>query len=394
MKKIIFNYSLTLQLFLMALAMIFITSCEDENEVSGPPVINEVRNYAAAPEDTLITAMNTGQWVIVLGKNFSSGSQVFFNGVPATINNTLFTNTSIVVQVPSIPFHLIPQDAFNVISVSNEKGSSTYTIDIIGEPFISHIRNYADAPNDTIVDAILPGQHINLIGFNLKDATEILFQGIAIDSASAIYTDSSTIVQVPENFSEGNLALKNRISYSTEVASITYTIKIVLPTIEVDPFLELLTGGVGPGKTWVIDFDATGTSTYFLGPMGFSGDELRWDDGCATEGGNCWTWFPEWQSWMPAPADYGSMTFVVGEEGTIVTVNQKVIVGSGDFEGSYALSFEAKTLSFADVVPLNMGWTSAEWSLAHVISLNEDAMRLGFKHKDKAELEIYHYIAQ
>jgi hypothetical protein len=155
----------------------------------------------------------------------------------------------------------------------------------------------------------------------------------------------------------------------------------------------LLTGGVGPGKTWVLDFDATGTSTYFAGPIFFSGEDLRWDNGCA-EGGDCWTWFPEWQGWMPGPGNYGSMTFSVGDEGTIIKIDQKVIGTSGTFEGAYALDFDTKTLSFADVEPLNMGWTSAEWSLAYVLVLTEDAMQLGFHHKTKPELEIYNYIAK
>ncbi len=396
MKKSTINFMFPFALLWMALISMFVISCdnEDELEVSGPPVIDEVRNYAAAPDDTAVTSVNTGQWVVLIGSNLRGVSEVYFNGFPATINNALFSDENLVIQIPSITFQLVPRDAFNEIVVKNDKGADTYEINIAGAPEITHVRNYADSPNDTILNALALGQHINIIGFNLKDATTIAFQGLPVDLASVVYTDTSAIIQVPDDFSDSDLSQKNKISYTNEVGTGTFSIKILVPEIEVDPFLELLTGGVGPGKTWVIDFDATGTSMHFPGPIGFSGDELRWGDECATAGGNCWTWFPEWQTWMPGPTDYGSMTFSVGEDGTIVTVNQKVISTSGVFEGSYSLSFEAKTLTFAGVVPLNMGWTSADWSSAHVLNLNENTMRLGFKHKDKAELEIYHYIAK
>jgi hypothetical protein len=105
-------------------------------------------------------------------------------------------------------------------------------------------------------------------------------------------------------------------------------------------------------------------------------------------------YYPVWQSWMPGPGNYGSMTFSVGAIGTIVKVDQKLIDTSGKFEGFYVLDFEAKTLSFTDLEPLNMGWNNVDWSMAYVLSLTEDAMQLGFQHTGKAELEIYNYVAK
>lgn len=386
----------------LVLFSLLVLSCEDKDlfgndDTDASPMITEVRNYASAPDDTLITELTTGQWVVLLGDNLSEVETVIFGGTVANLNLTFVTENSVIIQVPSISYQAVPKELLDKIEVITSKGKSfSYTLEssILGDPLITHVRNYADSPNDTLLTSVEPGQMINVVGFNLQNPVSIAIQGVAIDLEDVMYTDTSAVFQVPEDFSDGNLALKNRIVYTTSIGSYTYSIRIILPAIEVDPFLELLTGGVGPGKTWAIDFDANGNSTYFLGPMGFSGDELRWGDECATEGGNCWTWFPEWQTWMPGPADYGTMTFSVGEEGTLVTVDQKAIATSGSFEGSYALSFEAKTLSFADVTPLNMGWTSADWSMAYVLELNEEAMRLGFKHKDKAELEIYHYIAK
>src|SRR5690606_24717854 len=174
MKKSISHHILSLS-FLITLMTIFISSCEDENEVSSPPVVTEVRNYAASPNDTTVTTLNTGQWVVLIGRHLSGVSQVYFGSVPATINNTYFTESSIVVQVPSIPFQSVPTDKVNEITVVNSNGATTFTIDIVGEPIITHVRSAESAPNDTIVDIIFPGQQINLIGYNLRNATAIAF---------------------------------------------------------------------------------------------------------------------------------------------------------------------------------------------------------------------------
>jgi len=213
----------------MAVLMIIIASCKDDSEVSGPPVINEVRNYAASPDDTLIQTLNTGQWVVLLGKNFSPQSQIYFNSVPASVNNTLFTHTSMVVQVPDIPFQSVPANDFNEVTVVNEKGATTFTIEILGEPIISYVRNYADAPNDSLLNAVVPGQKINIIGYNLKNATEIAFQGIGADLAGVVYSDTSVVVTIPEDLSGADATLANMISVTTALGTGTFSIKIIGP---------------------------------------------------------------------------------------------------------------------------------------------------------------------
>lgn len=77
-----------------------------------------------------------------------------------------------------------------------------------------------------------------------------------------------------------------------------------------------------------------------------------------------------------------------------VTVNQKGLdeTKNGVFSGGYFLDTDAKTIVFTDVVPLNMGWDNVDWSKAYIITLTDDGMQLGFKHKGKAELELYSYI--
>ncbi|MEB2775359.1 hypothetical protein SYJ56_08570 [Algoriphagus sp. D3-2-R+10] len=398
MEKTIYKYVNRLRLASVLILLTLMFACEKDDQVPAP-IITEVRNYDASPNDTVVNTINTGQWVVIMGRNLSQVAEVYFGSTPAAINNTFLTEASLVVQIPAIPFDSIPGDKINEIRVVNPGGIATYTISIIGEPLISYIRNFDASPNDTISSLISPGQHINMIGFNLKDPTSIAFQGVSVDLASVVYTDSSAIVKVPEDFSEGDASLSNRITYTTEVGTLTYFIPIFDPSIleyYSDPLWEMLTGGIGSEKTWGLDFNAEGVSEKFKGPLFFSGDGWGWGNQCAIDGGNCWIYDPEWQTWMPAPKDYGTMTFKLKGSpvpAPIVTVNQKGLTDAknGVSSGEYFLDLDKKTITFTGVSPLNMG-SEPIFVKATIITLTEDGMQLGFKHPNKAEFEIYNYI--
>lgn len=227
MKKILYNYINCLQLFLVVAVFMSISACNDDTVEA--PFIAEVRNYAASPEDTLIQTINADQWIVISGNNLGEVSQVQINGVPASINPTLLTGSSIIVQVPSIDFPSVPVELLNSIIVFNEAGKARYDVTVTGGPVITHVRNYADAPNDTILHAVFPGQKINIIGYNLKNVSEIAFQGIGVDLAGVVYTDTSAIVTVPEDLSGADASKANTISVTTSLGDGTYTIKIIGP---------------------------------------------------------------------------------------------------------------------------------------------------------------------
>lgn len=399
MSKKLYNRIHCLLLVLLA-ATFMLPACKKDLN-NKPPVITGVRNYAASPNDTVVQTVNTGQWIVVQGNNLSGVTQALFGGIPAAINTTLLTNESIVIQIPSIPFQSVAKDKLHEITVVSESGTATYKINITGPPVISHVRNYDAAPNDTLLDAIAIGQHVNLIGYNLKGATKIAFQGLEIDLSGVVYTDTSVIVNVPSDFTSADASLANKITYTTAIGTSTFFIPIFDPALLAyysAPLYTLLAGGLNKEKTWMIDFNAQGVSQKFDGPMWFSGHELRWNYGCATSGGNCWSWAPVWQNWMPSPKDYGTMTFKLKGAPIIpsVTVDQKGLdaTKNGIFSGGFFMDIDAKTITFSNVVPLNMGWDNVDWSKAYIITLTSDGMQLGFKHKGKNELELYNYIAK
>jgi len=380
--------------YCMATVSLLLSACE-KDELSAP-VITEIRNYAASPADTAVHTLQAAQWVVVLGQNLGDVSQVYFGSIPATINHTLLTDGSIVVQVPSIPFDSVARDKVNIVTVVNSSGSASFTINITGAPMISRVRNYAAAPKDTVVNTIVPGQTINIVGYNLKKATKIAFQGVDASLAGVIYTDSSVIVKVPGSFTGADPLLANKITYGTAVDTTEYSIRIFDPAIleyYKDPVFKLLTGGIGKEKTWVLDLDAKGVSTKFKGPLYFSGVDYGWDNQCSKAGGDCWLYDPNYESWMGAAQDYGTMTLGLKSETAepVVKVSQKGISKSGMFSGSYFFDVKTKTMSFINVVPLNMGRDQV-YAKAYVISLKEDRMQLGFRDPVKSEMAIYNYI--
>ncbi|GET25679.1 glycan-binding surface protein [Prolixibacter sp. NT017] len=229
MKNRIDKYTYYWQAIFLAAVILFVGACQKDKVE--PPVITGVVNYAASPNDTAVTTIQTGQWVVLLGHHLSGVSQVYFGSVPAKINTALFADESLVVQLPDIQFESVPADELNTVTAISEGGTATFNINIIGVPLISRVRNNEASPNDTVVHVLYPGDEINIVGYSLQNATEILFQGIAADLSKVVYTDTSAIVQVPADLSGSQASLANTITYSTAVGSTNFSIKIVGPPV-------------------------------------------------------------------------------------------------------------------------------------------------------------------
>ncbi len=227
MKKIIFNrFSLLLYSCFIAIGL-QLTSCKKDEMAA--PVITQIRNYEASPNDTIIDYVVAGQWVVLEGHNLSGIDAAFFNGVSANVMPGLFADNYAVINIPSIEFQNVPDEYRNKIEVVSEGGIGTFQISVKGDPYISYIRNFADAPNDTVTNLIVPGQEINIVGYNLENADTIQFQGIDIDVSTVVYTDSSVIVQVPADFSDFDTDLGNTITYSTNIGKSDFHLRILGP---------------------------------------------------------------------------------------------------------------------------------------------------------------------
>jgi len=171
--KVIFNQHYKSLLFLtLATAFVWMQSGCKKETTEGAPVITSVRNYAAAPADTLVNNITTGQWVVLIGHNLKNAVQISFNGIPASINSVMFSDTSATVLVPAvIPFPSIAAEDLNTIRYVTRQGATTFTFGIVAPPpSITSISNENANEGDSV--------YIN--GLNLFFINEITFAGTAI----------------------------------------------------------------------------------------------------------------------------------------------------------------------------------------------------------------------
>ncbi|AUS04356.1 hypothetical protein [Pseudotamlana carrageenivorans] len=176
-----------------------------------------------------------------------------------------------------------------------------------------------------------------------------------------------------------------------------------------DPLWNLLSGGVGESKTWVLDLDANGVSKYFNGPMYFYGVDNAWlesggpwdggDTGCY--GDDCWNWSPDWigNEWIAAQGDYGTMTFSL-DGGPFLTTDHLMIPSYGQESGTYFLDADAKILTTSGATILHTNENDAcvdNWYTMKIFSITENTLQLGVLRKDScdgAATLVFNYITK
>lgn len=169
-----------------------------------------------------------------------------------------------------------------------------------------------------------------------------------------------------------------------------------------DPLWELLTGGVGESKTWVLDLFtqdvAPNFSKYFVGPQYFWGTEDSWvsfhllADGMSREDVNAqlgltsdtgWNWDADWAGngswlWGGEPAqDYGTMTFDLIDGPHIIVDN---LVTGVVQNGTYMFDAAAKTMRTTDAEilhPAALQTQVSDWTDITVMNLTENTLQLG-----------------
>lgn len=171
-------------IFLLTLSVILVQSACKKDGAGNGPVITSVRNYAASPNDTLVTSVTTGQWVVLVGHNLKDAIQIAFNGVPATINSVMFSDTSAAVQVPSvIPFPSVSEEDRNTIRFTTQRGVTVYKFNINAPaPVITGISN----------ENANQGDSVYIYGSNLFYIEKITFAGSPV-TAYAASADGASI---------------------------------------------------------------------------------------------------------------------------------------------------------------------------------------------------------
>ena len=199
MKKLLNNRINHLLFVSMMMIITLLTSCNNDDDSNGAPVITEIRNYAAAPNDTLVNKLVPGQWVVLKGSNLKNAVKIAFNGVAAQFDGGLFSDTYAVVQIPFvIPFPSVPENQLNTIEVATAGGSTIFNIDIVaGPPALAGISN----------ENPVEGEIVTVYGTNLFLISEFNFGGAAI--SDYITKDDGTAIGfvMPNSTTSGPLKI-------------------------------------------------------------------------------------------------------------------------------------------------------------------------------------------
>ncbi|MDE5709267.1 MAG: hypothetical protein K2I32_07490 [Alistipes sp.] len=190
-----------------------------------------------------------------------------------------------------------------------------------------------------------------------------------------------------------------------------------------DELWTCLSGGRGNSKTWVLDIDAEGNTTYFKGPKWFFSNGYTWDalhkaDGSCyldmsdyaaagyieciapyiVDGASAWYWAADWagNQWMCGAADYGTITFdlIDGANCTVVDAN------GNETKGSYILDLNTHEIALTDVVLLNPDNLTANPTTLRLIALDEYRMQIAavpdppYTAPDDPSMIVYNFVTK
>lgn len=190
MKKLLNNRVSHLLFVSMMLIITMFTSCNNDDDSNGAPVITAVRNYAPSPNDTLVTSIVPGQWIVIHGKNLKEATQISINGISVDFDGGLFSDKTAVVQVPSsFPFNNLDPDVVNTIKFVTSAGTAIFKFDVIPPP--------ATITGNSMTAATKVGDSIYIYGTNLYLIEKLTIAGMDISPLKKANDGSSVGFVLP-----------------------------------------------------------------------------------------------------------------------------------------------------------------------------------------------------
>lgn len=147
----------------MVIGLLLMNACNILNSNShntAGPVVTGVRDIH--PDSAAVSKIGPGQTVVVEGKNLATTKEVDFDGFTTSINQTLYTDTTVIATIPSnLPFNQIKSDSLNVIHVVTKYGQTTFKFPILPPtPDITGISDEFATPGTKIT---ISGQFLYLV---------------------------------------------------------------------------------------------------------------------------------------------------------------------------------------------------------------------------------------
>jgi len=182
-------YGISFQILLLLIAVALIPACKKTTS-GNIPSITSIRNYAAAPNDTLVTGITPGQWVVIQGQNLKNAVQILVDGVPAQFNYALFAEDKAVLQIPSvIPFNDVPAEELNTLKYYTTEGSTTYSFGVNAPP--------ATITGNSMSSSNKVGDSVHIYGTNLYLIKSLTIAGVPISPLSTVSDGSSIGFTLP-----------------------------------------------------------------------------------------------------------------------------------------------------------------------------------------------------
>lgn len=173
MKKLLNNHISHILFLSIMLIATMLTSCNKDDDLNAAPVITAVRNYEPTPNDTLVTTIFPGQWIVIHGKNLKDATQISINGSPAQFDAGLFSDETAVIQVPlSLPYNNLDPDIVNTIKYTTNVGATTYKFNVSAPP--------ATITGNSMTSATMVGDSIYIYGTNLFLIEKLTIAGVEI----------------------------------------------------------------------------------------------------------------------------------------------------------------------------------------------------------------------
>lgn len=169
-------------------------SCNEE-ESGGDPFVHYVRVTDPAASDSLLVSTYQGQMIAIMGDNLMEIRELWFNDLPATLDPTFITNTTVISRVPS----RLPSDINNMMTMVFKNGDSLkydFSVDI-SEPVI----------NRAFCEYLVEGGVGTIYGDYFYEPLSITFTGGAQATVYETIDDQTLIFQVPAGVQPGPVTI-------------------------------------------------------------------------------------------------------------------------------------------------------------------------------------------
>ena len=139
------NIKKDILLMLIALLIISVVSCKDDNVLPDPPAFSKISTIKNV--ETPISTANMGDWIAIQGANLEQVDSILFNDVSVQMKDAYYENNVLYAQVPI----KLPKNVTDKVIIKTKGGDTSFDfkVNIPNLQFTSMFNEYT-LPGDTI----------------------------------------------------------------------------------------------------------------------------------------------------------------------------------------------------------------------------------------------------